>query len=411
MNQQIRNYFALFVLAIVMAACALPPEAGGMQPSSSDQVAAQVTSTLQILTPVASEVTSALPSELLPYTFYYLGLDGGGSMQVFRIERDGVTQHQLTFEPVNVLDYDVSLVDGNVAYVAKNQLLLVNADGSGRNMLVDGGPIDGPYFRPVFSPDGQMLAYALKGLNLYTVSTGVSNLVIEDQLEDAGNGLVLPHETYWPEKYSPDGTKLLITLGYLEGGSMAIYDPGANALVRLMGDEDALICYTVCNGSEIEWSADSSGFYSANSQNDYSSRTGGLWKVDAVNGAVKTLIPFSPGDGTINFPDEPYLAPDGQLYYFFLNYAEPSGPPQRPPQQLVRSAPDGVTGRTVLRADTFELMNEALWAPDASFVIVAYGPTQDVYDGGQAEIVYLDSRPNVVLASFAQQMKWGHRKP
>ena len=30
----------------------------------------------------------------------------------------------------------------------------------------------------------------------------------------------------------------------------------------------------------------------------------------------------------------------------------------RTPLQLVRSAPDGVTGRTVLRPDTFELMNE-----------------------------------------------------
>jgi hypothetical protein len=53
------------------------------------------------------------------------------------------------------------------------------------------------------------------------------------------------------------------------------------------------------------------------------------------------------------------------------------------------------------------MMNEALWAPDGSFVIVALAPGEDIMDGGQAEIVYFDGRPNVVLVPFAQEMKWG----
>jgi hypothetical protein len=114
-------------------------------------------------------------------------------------------------------------------------------------------------------------------------------------------------------------------------------------------------------------------------------------------------------DGTINHFDEPYLAPDGQLYFFFANYSGDLGPLYRPPVELmlVRSAPDGVIGRTVLSKENLRLMNEALWAPDASLVVVAYAPNEDVYDGGQAEIVYLDGTPNVVLTAFAQQMKWG----
>ncbi len=48
------------------------------------------------------------------------------------MERDGKTQTQLTFEPVNVTDYDVSVVDGSIAYTASNQLLLANADASNR---------------------------------------------------------------------------------------------------------------------------------------------------------------------------------------------------------------------------------------------------------------------------------------
>ena len=52
-------------------------------------------------------------------------------------------------------------------------------------------------------------------------------------------------------------------------------------------------------------------------------------------------------------------------------------------------------------------MNEALWAPDASFVVAAFASAPEVYQGGQAQIVYFDGRPRVVLAGSVQQMKWG----
>jgi len=141
------------------------------------------------------------------------------------MERDGKTITQLTFEPncKGVDGYDVSLIDGTLAFIADNQLLLVNADGSNRRVLVDGGPsrdkndlcsFKDPLSNPVFSPNGQTIAYARGGLNLYDISTGVSKLVIEDQwsgpMPDGGR---LPIESYVPEKYSPDGTKLLIAMG------------------------------------------------------------------------------------------------------------------------------------------------------------------------------------------------------
>src|SRR5215216_6838872 len=269
MNRQIRFFPAFLALTIAVLACSLSPLGiNGTQTPSPDQVATAVAMTLQALTPDADagEPTpepSTIPSGLLPHTFYYIGTDTAGLTQVFRIERDGTSQSQLTFEPVTVNDYGVSPADGSVAYVANNQLLLVNADGSGRRVLVDGGPVDenNPFLSminsPVFSPDGQTLAYGYKGLNLYAVSTGVSELVIENQIDNSNSNFVFPKELYWPERYSPDGTKLLITLGYYEGASAAIYYPASNSLVRLIGGEGALIC---CE--ETEWSADSSSFYS-----------------------------------------------------------------------------------------------------------------------------------------------------
>jgi Tol biopolymer transport system component len=419
MNKTFRPLIAFLTLSITILACALPipsiPPAGA--PTQSNGTATPPFSPDQVGTVVALTLTGIAPgpgttpgsdgsASVLPHSFYYLGTDSAGLTQVFRIDSDGTTQHQITSEPVNVNDYDVSLVDGSIAYVANNQLLWINADGSNRRVIVDGGPVDpnNPFISnmssPVFSPDGQTLAYGYKGLQLYTVSTGQSTLVIENQIDDAGGGLFVPRELYSPERYSPDGTKLLITLGYYEGASSAIYYPATNALVRLEGGEGALIC---CD--DTEWSSDSLSVYAASPSSGMFSS--GLWKVDAATGQVTTLIQGDAGGGNYNTADEPYLGPDGQLYFFFATVASPDGVITRSQLQSVRSAPDGVTGRTVISTEDFQLLNEALWAPDASFVIAAFAPTREVYQGGQAEIIYFDGRPNVVLTPFAQQMKWG----
>lgn len=410
MNKQYRPLLALLALAVALLACAVPPITGAPT-ISPDTVSTVVALTFQALTPPSEGGETPEPEPepvagLLPHSLYYLGTDNAGLTQVFRIERDATTRNQVTTETVNVLDYGVSPVDGSVAYVIENQLLLVNSDGSDRRLLVEGETIDvnNPFVNrissPVFSPNGQTLAYSYRGLNLYALSTGVNNLVLENDTEDMSGGIVFPNELYVPEKYSSDGSKLLITLAYYEGASAAIYYPDSKALVRLSGAEGAFIC---CG--DANWTDDSTTLYSANpSMGMFSS---GMWRVDAATGAVTTLLPGEAGDGTFNIPDEPILAPDGQLYFFYAKVAAPEGFVTRPPVQLVSSAPDGVTNRTVVRDTTFDMMNESLWAPDATFVIVASAPVPDVYQGGRAEIVYLDGRPNVELATFAQQMEWG----
>ena len=424
MSKYLQPLMAVLSLSIVILACVIPlpqvpptlSSGTTIPPASPDpnQVGTAVAMTLTALFPRGSDataITSSTPAPdgstaLLPHALYYLDTDSAGLMQVFRMERDGTTQHQVTSESVSVGDYDVSLIDGAVAYVANNQLLYINTDGSERRILVDGGEVDpnNPFINtissPVFSHDGQSLAYGYKGLQIYSFSTSESKLLIENQIDDVGGGLFVPRELYEPERYSPDGTKLLITLAYYEGASSAIYDPATNALVRLQGGEGALIC---CE--DTEWSADSSSIYAGSPTAGMFSS--GLWKINAATGNVTTLIQGEAGGGNYNAADEPYLAPDGQLYFFFATVANAEGVFNRTPLQLVRSAPDGVTGRTVLSGEDFQLLNEALWAPDASFAVVAIAPTQEVYQGGQAEIVYLDGKPNVTLTPFALQMKWG----
>jgi Tol biopolymer transport system component len=188
----------------------------------------------------------------------------------------------------------------------------------------------------------------------------------------------------------------LITLQYYEGGSAAIYYPAADSLVRLSGGEGALIC---CG--EPEWTADGSALFAGNPS--LGMFNPGLWRVDAATGNVTTLL-----GGESNFVDEPYLAPDNQLYYFYSNLPGTPETANRSPLQLVRSAADGLTNRTVVLPDSFLFLNEALWAPDASLVIVATAPIAEVYQGGLIELYYTDGKRGMVsLLDYGQQLRWG----
>ncbi len=383
---------------------------GGCSPSASP------TPLIPELLPPAPTLTAAiqpidtpsLPAELLPHTLYYLA-NGG---QVFRMERDGKTVTQITSETSNVTGYDVSPADGSIAYVASNQLLLANADGSNRRVLVDGGPRDGnnPWItNPVFSPGGGTLAYGHEGLTLYDISTGVSNLVIEDQYTEPLQGEPrLLIEDYSPVRYSPDGTKLLIALGQWEIPPLhAVYYPDTGSLVRYAEVQDYINCCSYHGGPV--WSPDSSSFYGVASVHDICCLFGELWRVDAGDGSVTRML--RAGTGTMDLPKELFLAPDGLLYFFFGTYQMDSGFWDAPVLELVRSTPDDVTNRTVLGGDNFVLMNEALWAPDASFVIVSMSPDRywnQQQEGGVLELVYTDGQKDVVwFAPLGYQMKWG----
>ena len=402
--------FVLMILLAVTLACAMIPSAIESAPANVGTVVAATFQALTASVPGANpapDSASQSATDLLSHAMYFLNNDSAGLAQVYRLEKDGKTVKQVTFEVAEVEYYDVSMKDGSVAYVSNNQLLIVNADGSNRRMLLDGGAVDenSPYLNnisnPVFSPNNETIAYGHKGLNFYSLVTGKSNRVLEDVIEDAGNGFLFPREMFRPEQYTADGSKLLITLGYYEGASAVIYYPSSNALVRLNGVEGTMIC---CG--ETEWAPDGSMFYAASPTSGMFSA--GLWRVDAVTGKVTTLFSGSYDTNPAEVADEPFLAPNGNLYFFYAAISNAGEFINRPPLQLVRSKMDGVTNRTILRPETYENMNESLWALDGSFVIAAIAQTPDSYQGGAAQLVYTDGQKGVLsLVPYATKMKWG----
>ena len=351
----------------------------------------------------------AAEATLLPHALYFLANDAEGSSQIQRMERDGTTVTQLTHEPAGVTALDVSPVDGSLAYEAQVSLVLANADGSNRRVLVERGAEQSfdKFFWPVFSPDGRTLAYGDNGLVLHDLSAASTSLVLENQTGDAlPGGTLFPIESYWPEAFSPDGKKLLVALGHWEmAPSHAVYDLATGTLVRYAEPPDYIYCCSFHGGPA--WGVDGASFFGVASAHDFAYKSGEIWQIDAATGAVTRSL--QAGEVDLNLPKELFAAPDGMLYYFIGTYAMDSGYFEAPELRMVRADPADLGNPTVLRADNFALMREALWAPDASFAIIASAPDQQYTgDGGVLELWYAGEGPSPIhLAGFGANMQWG----
>lgn len=388
--------FALFLMIALTLACANPM--GGSQPGNVETIVAATFQALTGTAPAPSEVS------LLPHAMYFLNNDSAGLAQVYRLEKDGTTVTQLTFEPANVDNYDVSHVDGSVVYVTLNQLMTINADGSNRSMIVDGGPQDPNnafltnIMNPLWSPDGQTIAYGQKDLKLYSIAAGQSTVAIANSVDSNGFGTI-----YWPLSYSPDGSKLMISVVPLATDAFpnAIYYINGGALVNLQYPPNTP---SIC--CSFQWTADSSALY-AGIRFLSPFTAAGLWKVNAADGQISAVLASDDVAENFNLAGAPYLGPDGQLYFIYGNQSGLNDFVVTAPLQLVRSAPDGVTNRTVLRPESFNISDEFLWAPDASFVIVTVPPAQQGM-GSVAQLYYTDGQKAMIpLVLSARYLKWG----
>lgn len=398
---------AVTALALTMTACAAPVAAPALP--TIPPVETAVALTLQALPTTTPYLSTEEPApqptaapNVLPRPLLFINKDAGGLWQIYRIGVDGQGLQQLTYEPLNVDAYDVSPVDGSLAYVTNNQLYLVDANGAGRRMLVDGGPVDdnnrwtNSLSAPVWAPNAKTLAYGHGGLSFLDLAGGAANKVLQNQV-DLSQGFPIVQEIYAPRAYSADGNKLLIDIGYYEGGTYGIYLPANNALVRFQREDGGIVC---CYAG---WIPDGSGVYITSPS--LGMVESGLYYADAATGNVSALLPGAASDATYNFAYGAQVGADNKLYFFFSNLPEIPFEGHTP-LTLVRSEPDGVTGREQVLPDVFDNLNEALWAPDASLVVLTIAADPNEYSGGEARVVYLDGRPAVTLLPFARSLRW-----
>jgi Tol biopolymer transport system component len=350
------------------------------------------TVTAQPLPTLAPTATTAL--RLLAHSVYFLS-QRSGSVQVWRLEADGAKLVQLTDEATNVDGYDVSPTDGSIAYIADNQIYLMNADGSDRRLLVDNAAADPEaedFFytqivsSPRFSPDGSQLAYALNGVWIYDVASSQAEHILENEFEGGT-------KVFAPLEWAPDNKQLLISMGTESGSALSVWQVGGEEPVQLES-EDQPCCQTI-------WAPDSRSVLLASATLGLVEP--GLWRFDTRTGERSTLIETTSGEA-YNFVGWPLQLANGDLQYFYSSATElPEGDV---PLYIIRSAADGTSARTQLRSESFSL-REALWSPDGDLVLVAQPAAGGDGNSGPVTLVLLDGSPVVPLIDSAFNLRWG----
>jgi Tol biopolymer transport system component len=343
---------------------------------------------------------------VLPFSLYFLSNMGDwGTYQVWRLEKDGVTQTQVTAEAVSITDFDVSPVDGRVAYIVNNQIFVVNPDGSGSTLLVDGGEVDEQdpdyhFTRRIsgvrWSPDGARLAFGRNGINYYDLAAGTTALILPNNLEPLEGIYPYPQALYSPHTWSPDGSRLLVEIGFYEGSTLGVMDAATGAVARFEGYVACCYPYWAPDNRSVLVGSHWMGVTPA-----------GLWRYNALTGEKLELIPSVSPDETLNFIGWPMERPDGVLQYFFTNTAAP--PSGTPPLTLVQSANDGVSERVQIRQESWD-PHEALWAPDGSLVVLVEPYVQEAASPLDGTIILIDAltdEPVRPLVVSGYRLRWG----
>ncbi|HET7011738.1 MAG TPA: hypothetical protein VFI11_13260 [Anaerolineales bacterium] len=306
------------------------------------------------------------PKNLLPHSLYYLS-GPSEAAQVWRMETDGVNTTQVTHEEGRVDDFAVSPADGSLAFVVDGRLFMMDLDGGNRRLIADESDVnrhvDDPGFTtsagsPVFSPDGKTLAYALDGLHVYDLATGEDDHVLLNLGNLLGEAFVFAKEIYSPESWSPDGRKLLIGMGYMEGSTLAVMDMEAEQPFTRLRSHGPVCCTT-------SWTPDSRSVLVANAS--FSTVEPGLWRYDVETGEETVLMAGPRQDGSRDYIDWPLQLISGDLAFFHVNL-ERFDPDIGIPLVMVRSDATGSNLRPI-RTEPFDFFT-ALWSEDGSFAVV-----------------------------------------
>lgn len=341
----------------------------------------------------------------LPAPLYYLR-EG----QIWRMSKDCQLQTQITHETADIKWFDVSPVQSTLVYISNNSLILSDPDGESRNVLLKGQDlpsidnllqamndrrlIEMRIASPVWSPDGQRIAYIHNGLNVIDVAT--RSIVREhpnETISESGspaNRLVITSLLSW----SPDARHLAVmtyryplTSRYQQHLSLKTI---AGPLTELAEG----------NIFTSAWKPDSSEFLFANAQ------AGGNCSLACHNlmtGQSRCLGEDIPARRAF-FYSYPVYSTTGDILVFVGQSDSPANTPIT--FNLSRIRHDGY-GRVTLQQDCIEIQS-ALWAADGSGAIVITESPAGAHSSNTAGWLAADGRSIVPIPIVGATLcRWG----
>ncbi len=333
---------------------------GLFDPSEAMLGSAGVPLTLTVVINVAERQAG-----LLGQSLYYINEADG---QIWRLEADGQTQTQITFTEAGVSAFDISAASGNLAYISDGGLWLANAGGGEARLLIETNAST-----PLWSPNGQRLAYQFEGLKTFDTTDGTGVALVE--LEEG--------DTCTPLAWSPNGRQLIAECE----------TPPLECPYNVLFTSTTLsgVNYRrALNAGRVAWNRESGLIYMA--RNTGCSGGPRLGLATAPGGSEFTLLEAEEDTFAI---EAPFVARDGSLLGF---YGDGVSAPLTLSSFGVLQVGQSVSP-TALHTESF-LLSEALWLPDGSGVLVRE-------DGGQIWLLLLDGSQGQTIAIRGRNLRWG----
>ena len=174
-------------------------------------------------------------SGLVTRLAYYIASDEDGIQQVFQLVLDGDinASRQITRAVSDVLTYGIAYDGLAVAYISDRHLWLQPVHTEEPESLASINT-DNIFGRPVFSQDGQYIAYTDNGVWLVDLSTRETRRLVQDVPLTEGATNAEEFRIYSPELFvlgnDGDAAWLVLDIGIWEWNSAGLYDLRAGEL-------------------------------------------------------------------------------------------------------------------------------------------------------------------------------------